>query len=129
MRTVLQIHMHLRRLTRELRDGGVTVSAALLSGEGDHQPGTSETSLRRIAQAQALYDAVRSAVEAIEQLGAEVKDIESGLIDFYSLRDGTQEVLLCWRLGEREITHYHDLQSGFSGRQPVEGHDFIASPR
>lgn len=129
MRAVLQVHMHLRRITRELRAGGVSISAALLSGEDRPDSAASAGALRLIAHAQGLYDAVRSTVDAIERLGAEVKDIESGLIDFYSLRDGTQEVLLCWRLGEREITHYHDLQSGFSGRQPVDGHDFIASPR
>ena len=47
-----------------------------------------------------------------------VKDIKVGLVDFLTEIDG-REVYLCWRYGESEITHYHDLESGFNGRQPL----------
>jgi hypothetical protein len=52
-------------------------------------------------------------------LGVEVKDIESGLIDFLSEREG-RLVYLCWRLGEDHIAYWHDLDAGFAGRQPIE---------
>jgi len=54
----------------------------------------------------------------IQALGAIVKDLELGLVDFPSLRDG-EEVLLCWRVGEEEIGFWHPVDEGFSGRRPL----------
>jgi hypothetical protein len=51
-------------------------------------------------------------------LGCELKDADSGLIDFLSLRNG-REIYLCWRLGEERINFWHDLHTGFAGRQPL----------
>ena len=126
MRQILQLHWHLRPLTEQLARSGVRVTGALLAGANSEvdDPGA----LRLIAHAQALYDTIRDCVDAIEALGAEVKDLEEGLVDFHSLRDGTKEVVLCWRMGEKAITHYHELDAGFSGRQPVQGHDFVSEP-
>ena len=61
---------------------------------------------------------VAECVDAIGALGAQVKDLDTGLLDFPSLRDG-QEILLCWRLGEDEIRYWHTLDGGFAGRQPL----------
>ena len=55
----------------------------------------------------------------LEKLDVELKDYYTGLIDFRHLRDG-QEVYLCWKLGEAEVAHWHDLNAGFSGRQKLE---------
>jgi hypothetical protein len=52
----------------------------------------------------------------LKNLGVELKDYFTGLIDFYSLRDG-REIFLCWRLGEAEVAHWHELEAGFAGRQ------------
>ena len=54
----------------------------------------------------------------IEDMGCEVKGIREGLIDFPSLREG-REVYLCWRMPEKEILFWHDLNSGFTGRKPI----------
>lgn len=54
----------------------------------------------------------------VEEYGAEVKDIESGLIDFYTMVNG-EEAYLCWRMGEPEILYWHRIQEGFIGRKPV----------
>ena len=62
---------------------------------------------------------VRGALAEVEQIGAHVKDIGSGLVDFPARRHG-RDVLLCWRLGEDRVRYWHDLESGFSGRQPLE---------
>ena len=53
----------------------------------------------------------------IEQL-TERKDLGLGLVDFPHLRDG-REVNLCWKYGEREIRHWHDLDEGYAGRKPL----------
>jgi hypothetical protein len=50
--------------------------------------------------------------------GVELKDVEIGLVDFPSKIRGV-EVLLCWRLGEEEISFYHSRESGFMGRRPI----------
>ncbi len=55
----------------------------------------------------------------IETLGVQLKDYTRGLIDFPSLRDG-RVILLCWQLGEGEqIEWWHDVETGFAGRQPL----------
>lgn len=57
-------------------------------------------------------------IEAIHELGALVKGIEDGLVDFPSERGGEQ-ILLCWRVGEPEIAHWHSPEDGFGGRRPL----------
>ena len=57
-------------------------------------------------------------VARIHEVGALVKDLDAGLVDFPATRDG-QDVLLCWRLGEAEIGFWHGVDEGFSGRKPL----------
>lgn len=57
--------------------------------------------------------------ERLAQLGVLLKDIQQGLIDFPFLREG-REVYLCWRLGEEAIGYWHEVESGFAGRQPLD---------
>lgn len=57
-------------------------------------------------------------VREISELGAEMKDFETGLVDF-PMRHGGKTVLLCWKAGEEGIEHWHDLESGFAGRRPI----------
>lgn len=59
-------------------------------------------------------------LQSFELKGVQLKDIDSGLVDFPSIRDG-QEVLLCWRQGEASIEHYHGLYDGFAGRKRIKG--------
>jgi hypothetical protein len=66
------------------------------------------------------------AVDAIAEHGAEVKDLDEGLIDFPALHRG-ETVLLCWKLGEDEIRYWHRIEDGFAGRRPVEELDGPAS--
>lgn len=61
--------------------------------------------------------ALRALSTELERFGCELKDPETGLIDFLGLRDG-REVYLCWRLGEERINYWHELHTGFAGRQP-----------
>ncbi|HTI51375.1 MAG TPA: DUF2203 domain-containing protein [Planctomycetaceae bacterium] len=57
-------------------------------------------------------------IEELEKLGVEIKDLSRGLVDFRSMLDG-REVYLCWLLGEEEVTHWHELDAGFAGRQSL----------
>ncbi len=62
--------------------------------------------------------ALRDSLEELHAFGCELKDSDTGLIDFLSLRDG-REIYLCWRLGEERIAFWHDLDAGVAGRQPL----------
>ena len=63
-----------------------------------------------------------NAIEILENTGVVVKSIDQGLLDFPSLRFN-EEVWLCWKYGETEIKFWHDKDSGFMGRKPIEVSD------
>jgi hypothetical protein len=65
-----------------------------------------------------LMDAAGAIVREIQGHGCELKDVDMGLVDFPSLRDG-REVYLCWRLGEPKLMYWHEIDAGFAGRQPL----------
>ncbi len=67
---------------------------------------------------EAFRDVRRLLVE-LQATGVVLRDLDRGLVDFPAVMDG-REVYLCWELGEDEVTHWHDLESGFGGRQPLE---------
>jgi hypothetical protein len=56
---------------------------------------------------------------ALSEMGVLLKDPDTGLVDFPTLRDG-HEVYLCWQLGESRIAWWHEISAGFLGRQPLE---------
>jgi len=62
-------------------------------------------------------DRLRSYVDELRKLGVELKS-EDGLCDFPSVRDG-REIYLCWRLGETQVAHWHELEAGFAGRRRI----------
>jgi hypothetical protein len=62
---------------------------------------------------------VRESIAEIDAIGVQVKDLDAGLLDF-PCRVDDQVVLLCWRMGEPSIEHWHTQESGFQGRQPVD---------
>ena len=62
---------------------------------------------------------VRESIAEIDAIGVQVKDLETGLLDFpFRLDDDV--VLLCWRMGEPSIEHWHTVDAGFKGRKPVD---------
>ncbi|HEX3818869.1 MAG TPA: DUF2203 domain-containing protein [Candidatus Sulfotelmatobacter sp.] len=61
----------------------------------------------------------KDAVAEIDSIGVQVKDLDMGLLDFPCEVEG-QTILLCWRLGEKSITHWHGTQEGFAGRKPID---------
>ena len=62
-------------------------------------------------------------VEELSDTGVELKDYELGLVDFPATRGG-RHVLLCWKLGEKTIGHWHETDAGFAGREPIAGVTF-----
>lgn len=65
-----------------------------------------------------LMGRIQRLVERIQKTGALVKNLEQGLLDFPAEREG-RTVYLCWQYGEPTVAHWHDIDSGFAGRQPL----------
>jgi hypothetical protein len=75
--------------------------------------------MRRRTELEALIQRVRDVVIEIDSIGVQVKDLDTGLLDF-PCRLGDDIVLLCWKMGEPRISHWHTVESGFQGRQPLD---------
>jgi hypothetical protein len=73
----------------------------------------------RKAQLETNLKLAKESLAEIDAIGVQVKDLETGLLDF-PCRVDDKVVLLCWRMGEPAIEHWHTTESGFQGRQPVD---------
>ena len=85
--------------------------------------GTGETAAAEVQEAErevsVLSERVAELLVELESVGCVAKGIDAGLVDFYALRDD-QLVFLCWRVGEPHIAHWHPLDAGVDGRQPID---------
>ena len=70
------------------------------------------------AEVERVARQLATTIDDIVAHGAEIKDLDEGLIDFPALRNG-ETVLLCWKLGEDEIRYWHTVEDGFAGRQEL----------
>ena len=73
---------------------------------------------RRAERDQALAH-VQETLTELDALGVQVKDLDNGLLDF-PCQVGDGVILLCWKLGEKKIAHWHDTTEGFIGRKPID---------
>jgi len=74
---------------------------------------------RRKAEREKAIQRAKDAVAEIHATGVQVKDLDIGLLDFPCKVEG-EIVLLCWKLGEDKITHWHSTEEGFAGRKPID---------
>lgn len=98
------------RVHQEAVDLQTEIAVASGGARGMHQ--AMQTKLE--AQLERLEDYV----DELTEIGCELKDYSIGLVDFTGRHDG-RDVYLCWKLGEPEIGHWHELDAGVAGRQPV----------
>jgi Uncharacterized conserved protein len=109
-RMVAHRRAHVEALTRQeelegrIRGNGGDIPPATLAAVA----GEVDTKARELARA----------IDEIAAHGAQVKDIDEGLIDFPA-RSGGETVLLCWKLGEDEIRYWHTVEDGFAGRREL----------
>lgn len=71
------------------------------------------------AEHEKAVSAARDSLSEIDAIGVQIKDLNKGLLDFPFELDG-KIVLLCWLQGEPTITHWHSLEAGFAGREPID---------
>jgi hypothetical protein len=84
--------------------------AGAAPGNGGGDPG------RDVSEA---FLEVRRLLLELSELGIVVRDIDRGLIDFPAIRDG-REVYLCWEFDEPRVGYWHELETGYAGRQPLD---------
>ena len=74
---------------------------------------------RQRAEIDKFVQQAKDAIAEIDSIGVQVKDLETGLLDFPCMIDG-EIVLLCWKMGEPHIDFWHTVDTGFRGRQPLD---------
>jgi hypothetical protein len=123
---VLQLRAGLRALGQKLDRAGVKPSRQD-SLDSDESESEFEIEIDdgppAVRQAKAVFrgldEALNDEIERIRSLGGEVKDLELGLVDFPSTREG-EDILLCWKLGEKSIGYWHAVDGGFASRRPID---------
>jgi hypothetical protein len=73
----------------------------------------------RKAEKEKALQRVKDALAEIDSTGVQVKDLDVGLLDFPCLVND-QLILLCWKMGEKQIAHWHGTEEGFQGRKPID---------
>ena len=80
--------------------------------------GASVAVINGLTTLKTLIDALKVEVSALNDAGCLIKDIDEGIVDWYASR-GDRDVLLCWKLGEKEVGFWHDSDTDFAGRRPI----------
>jgi len=90
----------------------------LIAAQARPEWGESKEQLDLKAQIDTVAGKINSYLQELEQIGCEFKGFDEGLVDFHGRLD-EREILWCWKQGEERIAHWHDLDAGFAGRQPI----------
>lgn len=118
-----QLIEQLQGLQREMADGEALreeLTKKLAGGNGHSRTALQDQLHAGTARQDQLVAEAEATFHALSACGAMLKDLESGLVDFYGERAG-DVILLCWRLGEAQrIGYWHTLEGGFAGRRPVD---------
>lgn len=96
-------------------------AAAKIMILGGWIPPYNELSEKRALRNEA-NEKIREAVTRIQDTGCVLKDLDEGLVDFPTVREG-REAYLCWKLGEERIGYWHGMDEGFAGRKPLDDDD------
>lgn len=118
LEAALTLMLRLRLELRAVADRLAALGEPLTDESIDREGGSPDVARAR-GQARALMETLSEEQRALDLMGVEIKDPETGLCDFVALREG-REVYLCWRLGEKRVEFWHEMHSGFAGRKPLD---------
>jgi hypothetical protein len=147
---ILQLRVGLRAIEQKLERAGVDVAGEFpnaedvvedVSGDGEDLVGSDDPDSAAgllaaeppaVRQARGVfrgfYEALSDGLEQIRALGGEVKDLDLGLVDFPGRRNN-EDILLCWRLGEKRLEYWHAVDGGFANRRPLDESPTGTPPR
>lgn len=117
LESLLRTAIHSKKLMEEVEEEMQALSHRIFLNGGTHVDVIPVA--RRKAERAKAEQRAKDALAEIDSIGVQVKDLDIGLLDFPCAVDG-QIILLCWKLGEKSITHWHGTQEGFAGRKPVD---------
>lgn len=106
------------RRSAQAAESGLSEAAQRIYFAGGMKVDTTEVARQR-AEMDLHLKRVHECLAEMDAIGVQVKDLEAGLLDF-PCRIDDEVVLLCWRMGEPAIEHWHTMDAGFQGRQPVD---------
>ena len=116
---IVQTHARAMKLQHELERQQPAAATSGKRAAAQHIPPQQLPQPQALqAQLDACMNKLEDFVDELSEIGCELKDYQTGLIDFVGRHDG-RDVYLCWKLGEERITHWHELDSGFAGRQSI----------
>jgi len=118
VRDLLSEHQAWRK---EIERFDAAVATAPLEQDEEGVAFQNEAANQAHAAAEGHAGRIDALLKELQGLGCLFKGFDSGLVDFLSLRND-QPVYLCWRYGEPDVTHWHDIESGFAGRQAIDEH-------
>lgn len=111
-----------RRIVYDILEANPRLQRRLLEFDRVAADGEVAASRQRLQDLRQAIDEDAERINAflaeLHALGCLFKGFDEGLVDFYSMRDG-RPVFLCWRLGEESVAHWHEIDAGFAGRQPL----------
>ena len=90
----------------------------LVAAQARPEWGESAEQLALKAQIDGVATRINAFLEELGQVGCEFKGFDQGLVDFHGKLED-REILWCWKFGEERITHWHEIDAGFAGRQPI----------
>lgn len=118
LESLLSRAIQAKQAAEELQEDAAAQARRILVSGGLHVD-ISAAQKRRVTL-ESLVQRAKDAVEEINDSGVQVKDLDTGLLDFPCLLEG-ETVLLCWKRGEPRIEFWHRIEDGFAGRQPIDG--------
>ena len=118
VRGVLQSLRSRQHEIRRIEEKRAVEELSWLQPDGTVSPKAQEEVARLDELMRQAVEAFEEALERLNATGAQLKDLEEGLVDFFAER-GDERVYLCWKDGEEQIRFWHDLESGFAGRKPI----------
>jgi hypothetical protein len=108
-------------LREKLRTLHLRINALeLIWGRAVHEDGNPDHGefAGHLAEMKSVEEEIEKLTQTVQRLSGQVKSVEPPLVDFYGVRDG-HLVYWCWTRGEERIEHWHHIDAGFAGRQPV----------
>lgn len=115
--SLLNRAMEAKQAADELHEGLASLAQRVFAMGGMNVDASAVQKQRTTLEA--LVQRTKDSLQEIDSIGVQIKDLETGLLDFPCMLEG-ETVLLCWKRGEPRIAFWHRLEDGFRGRQPID---------
>jgi hypothetical protein len=91
----------------------------IIAAESKSDDGETDEQVQLRTEVDDIAQRINDLINELSSVGCIFKGFDGGLVDFHSRRD-ERDIFLCWKLGEPEVSHWHEVDSGFAGRRPVK---------